>query len=208
MNIRKLSPSQILLTAAGATLGIGTLWLLTLLIFGRPTSRSDFWAMAEGLSAAMAFAAVVGGGLVALSQIVESVDNRNLEVFDRIFMRWMSEEQLAARRYIYQYLPDDPAEWYETCTSEDREKVRLILNAFDYLGFLISQHWITDESIAIWVNPIVVRVWSKVGHYVEYDKRIRGKGEDYYENAVWLAQKCLAWRERANLHIDPPYAGE
>jgi len=206
--IRKLSPAKLLLTAAGATFGIGALWLFGIFAIGRPTSRAEFWSMAEGLSSAMAFAAVVGGGLVALSQIVEGVDNRNLDVFDKIFTRWMSREHIDARRYIYQHLPDDPAEWYQTCTSENRAQVKLVLNQFDYLGFLISQHWITDEGISNWVNPIVVRVWSKVEPYIDYDMHVLGKGEDYYEHARWLALRCIAWREKANYSLDAPYSAE
>lgn len=202
--IRRLTPAQLLISAICLTIITGALWILGLIVLGRPANREEFWSMTEGLSSAMAVAVVAGGGVVVLSQLVEAVDNRHMQIFDRIFTEWMCQEHIEARRFIYRDLPDDPAEWYQAGKMEGQDQVKMVLNAFDYLGFLIDQQWASEGPIIEWVSPVVVRCWYKLGPYVQYERDVNQKGTDYYEFAELLAHMCEQARMKRGLELDRP----
>lgn len=206
--IRRLTPLQLLGSAIGLTIIIGALWILGLQVIGRPTTRDELWSMLEGLSSAMALAVVAGGGVVVLSQLVEAVDNRHMQIFDRVFTEWMADEHIEARRFIYRDLPDDPVDWYHDKGMQGQDQLKMVLNAFDYLGFLIDQQWASEGRIVEWVSPIVVRCWHKLGAYVEYERRVNAKGADYYEYAEILAQMCEEARKKRGLELDHPDRNE
>jgi hypothetical protein len=166
-------------------------------LFGSPQRvvQWDLWSMLEGLSSAAAFAAVVGGGVVALLQLIESVDSRHLGVFNDVFERMMDDAEVAARRWIYLELPDEPEKGIDALTDEGRSHVKRVLNSFDHLGFLLKQDWVTDEGIVEWVSPIVVKTWEKLGPYVAYECERRGESY-YYAAAQHLAERCATWWEK------------
>ena len=45
-----------------------------------------------------------------------------------------------------------------------------------------------------WINPMIVKAWSKLEPYVVYEAERRHE-PDYYQAARELAQKCTTWRE-------------
>ena len=156
----------------------------------------DYWAMLEALSTAAAVAQFLGGGIVALRQMRDSVDSRNLSTFTEIFNRLMSDQEIEARRWIYTQLPDDPAAGMGNISREGQEHIKHVLNSFDHLGFLLEQDWITREAenaVIKWVSPMMVKVWAKLGPYVDYESRRRSE-PDYYENVRFLAKRCQQWR--------------
>jgi hypothetical protein len=163
------------------------------LVFRLVGIRFDLWAAMEAISTAAAVAQIVGGGLVLLVQMNETVDSRNLDIYNNIFERLMSEENIAARRWIYINLPPDPKEGIAGLSEEGQKHVKLVLNSLDHLGFLITQDWVTSDAILKWVSPFVVKIWVKIGPYIDYEATRRGE-PDYYEAVRDLAIRCVEWR--------------
>jgi hypothetical protein len=161
--------------------------------------NADLWAMMEALSATAAFSVAVGGGLMVLAQLTEAVDSRNLTIFNDVFERLMADRNIEARRWIYANLPDDPEQGLASLSDEGREYVKLVLNSFDHLGFLMQQDWVSaeaEDAIIRWVSPFVARIWQKLGPYVDYELARRPEEPDYYEAARLLAEQCVAYRKK------------
>jgi hypothetical protein len=196
--LKRLSAGRLIAFAGGLSLAVLGIWItlvITVWLARAPADGSwDLWAMLEGLSSAAAFATVIGGGVVVLAQLVESIDSRNLDVYNNVFEKMMSDEEIDARRWIYLNLPDDPEQGLDNLTPEGQRHVKRVLNSFDHLGFLLQQDWVTAEGIIGWVSPIVVKVWAKLSPYVEHEARRRDE-PDYYEAARFLAERCRGWRE-------------
>ncbi len=196
--LKRLSAGKVVAVAAGLSLAMLVIWVglivLVWVVIGRPGSGGgwDLWAMLEGISSAAAFATVIGGGIVVLVQLVESVDSRHLAVYNDVFREMMSDEEIEARRWIYQHLPDDPEQGLRELDERGQQRVKRVLNSFDHLGFLLRQEWITDEGLIEWVSPIVVKTWRKLKPYVEYESRRRNEPY-YYAAARYLAERCKGW---------------
>lgn len=160
--------------------------------------RVDFWPMLEALSTAAAVAQFLGGGIVALWQLRDTADSRNMSIFNDIFNKLMSDREIEARRWIYTQLPDNPGAGLASLSAEDQEHIKHVLNSFDHLGFLLERDWITAEAegaIIKWVSPMVVKTWAKLGPYVDYEAQ-RRREPDYYENVRFIAKRCVEWRKR------------
>lgn len=171
--------------------GLFSLWL-----FLRTVGISvNFWAMTEALSTAVAAAAVLGAGFVAYRELAEIASSRYMEVADRLFNELNSPENIEARRWIFQHLPDDPQEGMRSLTPEGQAFVKRTLNSLDRVAFLTQAGWIPEEMIMPWMNPMIVKTWVKLEPYVDYESRRRNE-PDYYEYARRLAERCLSWRER------------
>jgi len=158
----------------------------------------DFWPMLEALSTAAAVAQFLGGGIVALWQLRDSADSRNMAIFNDIFNKLMSDREIEARRWIYTQLPDNPGTGLSSLSPEGQEHIKHVLNSFDHLGFLLERDWITAEAegaIIKWVSPMVVKTWSKLGPYIDYEAQRRHE-PDYYENVRFIATRCVEWRQR------------
>lgn len=181
-------------TAAGFVLWIGFLFFVWLVLRAAGASTS-FWAMTEALSTAVAAAAVLGAGIVAYRELAEGASSRHMEVADRLFEELNSSENIDARRWIFQNLPDDPAGGVHSLTPEGRAAIKRVLNSLDRVAFLTQAGWIPDEMIMPWMSPMIVKAWDKLGPYVEYESRRRHE-PDYYEHARKLAERCRAWREK------------
>ncbi len=182
----------LVVTTFGLMVWVGmllTVWLF-LGLFGVDTS---YWAMVEALSTAVAAAAVLGAGFVASRELNELSASRHLEVADRLFSELNSAENIAARRWVYQNLPEDPAEGVRTMTPEGQAAVKTVLNSLDRVAFLTQSDWIPEEMIMPWLNPMVVKAWQKLGPYVAYERQRRHE-PDYYRTARQLAERCQAWR--------------
>ena len=159
---------------------------------GVPT---ELWAMIEALSTAVAAAAVLSAGFVAYRELSEIASSRHLEVADRLFHELNSPENIEARRWIFQNLPDDPEEGIRLMTPEGKAAVKRVLNSLDRVAFLTQRNWIDEEMIMPWMNPMVVKAWCKLDPYVDYESQRRNE-PDYYEAARELAGRCQAWRAK------------
>jgi hypothetical protein len=180
------------IAAAGFVVGVGALfylWMVLRLLGFAP----DFWAMTEALATAVAAAAVLGGGVLAYRELVEAGSSRHMAVADRLFEELNSHESVAARRWVFQKLPEDPALGLASLPDEGRDAIKHVLNSLDRVAFLTQAGWIPEELIMPWMNPMVVKTWLKLGPYVEYESR-RRREPDYYARVRVLAERCLAWR--------------
>jgi hypothetical protein len=204
--IKRMSAGGIVLMATTLSMVVCVLLSGGIYVIWRTTDpQASLWSMFEGLSSAAAFSVAVGGGLMVLAQLTEAVDSRSLTIFNDIFERMVSEENIAARRWIYQNLPDNPELGLASLSDEGREHVKLVLNSFDHLGFLIRQDWVSSEAedaIIQWVSPFVSKVWLKLGPYVEHELANRPEEPDYYAAACHLAERCIAYRKKL-LRRDP-----
>jgi len=174
-------------------------WLAILLLvwsFLRASGvSSNFWAMTEALSTAVAAAAVLSAGFIAFRELNELDINRHIQVADRLFEELNSPENIQARRWVFQNLPADPVEGMRTLTPDGQAAVKRVLNSLDRVAFLTQDGWIPEEMIMPWMNPMIVKAWIKLAPYVDYERDRRGE-PDYYEYAGELAQRCIAWREK------------
>jgi hypothetical protein len=200
--IKRMPAEKVVRSAAILSVVLFLLWLgVTLLIwqFADPKAGEfNLWSAMEGLSSVAILALTIGGGAVVLVQINESIDSRNVETFTRVFEKLMSREQEAARRWIYQEMPPFTEAGLDALTSEGRTYIRLVLNTFDYLGFLVQQEWVTEEaaeSIVEWISPVMVKTWAKLEPYVD-DQCNKRREKDYYLDARRLAERCRAWRKK------------
>lgn len=181
-------------TAAGFVVWLGSMLFLWLFLRLMGVS-ANFWAMTEALSTAVAAAAVLSAGFVAYRELSEVASSRHIGVADRLFEELNSPQNIAARRWIIQNLPEDPEEGIRSLTEEGRGAIKQVLNSLDRMAFLTQAGWIPDEMIMPWMNPMVVKAWAKLEAYVEYESRRRGE-PDYYQRARELAERCRAWRTR------------
>jgi hypothetical protein len=180
------------ITLAGFLLWLG--WLFFLWLFLQVVGASvDFWAMTEALSTAVAAAAVLGAGFVAYRELSEVASSRHMGVADRLFEELNSPQNIAARRWVFHNLPEDPQEGIPSLTDEGRAAMKQVLNSLDRVAFLTQAGWIPDEMIMPWMNPMVVKTWAKLEAYVDYESQRRGE-PDYYQHARGLAERCRAWR--------------
>jgi hypothetical protein len=182
------------ITLVGLILWLGSLFVLHLILrlVGLP---SDYFAIVEALSTAITAAAVLGGGYLAYHELNEQAISRYIEVADRLFAELNSSENIAARRWIFQELPQNPKEGIASLSDEGRDAVKTVLNSLDRVAFLTQAGWIPDDMIMPWMNPMIVKVWIKLEPYVDYESQRRHE-PDYYEQAHDLAQRCIAWREQ------------
>jgi hypothetical protein len=134
-------------------------WLLLRAIVG---AAVDFWAMTGALSTAVAAAAVLGAGVVAYRELSEVASSRYLEVGDRLFSELNSTQNIAARRWIFQELPDDPQQGLGALTEDGQAHVKRTLNSLDRVAFLTQAGWIPEEMVMPWMNPMIVKVWVKL----------------------------------------------
>jgi hypothetical protein len=182
------------ITGIGLVVGLGVLFMLWLLLrlLGLDTG---LWPMIEALSTAVTAAAVLGGAFVASRQLSELANVRHIEVADRLFNELNWPENIAARRWVFQNLPDDPEQGVASLSPDGRDAIKRVLNSLDRVAFLTQSDWIPDEMIMPWMNPMIVKSWAKIGPYVEYERQRRNE-PDYYLAAQQLAERCLRWREK------------
>jgi hypothetical protein len=182
------------ITLAGFFLWLG--WLFFLWLFLQVWGASvDFWAMTEALSTAVAAAAVLGAGFVAYRELSEVASSRHMGVADRLFEELNSPENIKARRWVFQNLPEDPQEGIASLTDEGRAAVKQVLNSLDRVAFLTQTGWIPDEMIMPWMNPMVVKAWARLEAYVDYESQRRGE-PDYYQHPRQVAERCRDWRSK------------
>ena len=142
----------------------------------------------------------IGAGYVAYRELNELDSSRHMQIADRLFEELNSRDNIEARRWIFQQLPDDPQEGIRSLTPQGQQNVKSVLNSLDRVAFLTQGGWIPDELIMPWMNPMIVKAWIKLKPIVVHRRGKRGE-EDYYESVEKLGEKCLTWREE---NLDKP----
>lgn len=141
---------------------------------------------------------------------------QSFSLYQAIFDHLMKEEDIAARRWIIQNIPkpeqDPPGEeWIlrvrkmifakppgkEGEIAPGHRYVKQVLNTFDYLGFTAIHYWDPEGPLMEWVNPSIVKVWERIGPYIEEEARRRDE-PDYYESARIFGKMCIKWRKEQN----------
>lgn len=153
------------------------------------------WAMLEAVATAGAASLVLGGAFVAYRELAEVTNSRYLEVADRLFAELNSPANIEARRWVYQHLPDDPAEAVGTLTDEDQAAIKRVLNSLDRVSFLTQPGWIPEDMVMPWMAIMVTKAWTRLKPYVEYERQ-RRQEPDYYRYAQNISERCLAWRQK------------
>jgi hypothetical protein len=177
-----------------AALGV---WIGVLLVAWALNARgaeTDLWAFIESLSTAFSAVILIGAGMFAIRELDEATAARLLDVADRLFDDLNSEESIHARRWVYQQLPDNPQDGLVSLTEDGQRYVKKVLNSLDRIAFMTQQGWIQEEILMPWMNPMVVKIWDKLGPYVNVEQERRNE-PDYYEMARGLAMRCIAWRK-------------
>jgi hypothetical protein len=195
LSTKALMGTVLLLTGLSAVLCFGltvVAWKISPVLTGE---APDFWTIGEALSTILGAATVVSAGLVAVWQLRETSSSRHIAVADRLFDEMTSKENIEARRWVYQELPNDPTQGIQGLTEEGRDKVKTVLNTLDRVAFLTQQRWIPDEMTMPWLNLMVLKAWQKLGPYVDYESQRRGE-KDYYDGVRDLAERCQRWRAK------------
>jgi hypothetical protein len=191
---------MLLVTASGFVLGmigLSVLWTILRLLGFSP----DFWAMTEALATAVAAAAVLGGVILAYRELAEASTTRHIEVADRLFDELNDPANLAARRHVFQALPDDPAAGSALLSVQDRDAIKHVLNSLDRVAFLTQAGWIPEDMVMPWMSPMILKSWIKLQPWVDYEAERRREPE-YYRQVGVLGERCLAWRKAHGLRTD------
>jgi hypothetical protein len=152
----------------------------------------DIWSIIESLSTAITAAAILGAGLVAYHELREANRSRYLSIMEGLFQELNSKEHIVARKWIYLELPDRIEE-INSLDDEKKYNIKLALNSLDKVAFITQSGWIPVETIMEWINPMVVKLWEKLGPIVMAERDVRSE-PDYYKNAEIFANQCIAWR--------------
>ncbi len=157
--------------------------------------NSDFWNMLEALSTAAGLVTFIVAGFFAYRQLVETLNSRYLEVADRLFEELNSPENIAARRWIYLHLDENPSRTLATMSEEHRQYIKTVLNSLDRVAFLTQSGWIPEEMVMPWMSPMVVKAWMKLEPYVDYEAKRRNE-PFYYEGVREIASQCILWMKQ------------
>lgn len=155
---------------------------------------TDYWAMLEAIATALAASAVLGTIFVAYTELSEIYNSRYIDVANKLFDELNSRENIEARRWVFQSLPDNPSEGINSLTPEGRNAIKQVLNSLDHVAFLTQAGWIPEELIMPWMHPMIAKSWFKLKPYVEYERQ-RRKEPYYYDYASKVAERCIEWRK-------------
>jgi hypothetical protein len=188
-------------TVVGFSLLALLIWMITAwVLMSAVPFKSKHWSWLEGVTSVGALAFAVGAGVWVMHEYSEALSTRDLEIYRDIYEKFMTDEQIDSRRYIYQEFPDDPQEAIHLVEEDPEARLhyKRVVSVIDYFGFLVDQQWVTDDQMIGWVSPIVVKVWKKVRPIVEHECAARPEEPDYHQGARSLYARCVDWRE-ANL---------
>jgi hypothetical protein len=184
----------IVFAVLGSTLWICTLFIVWILLRSFDV-QADFFVLVESLSTAVAAAAVISAGFVAYKELSEISHSRHLEIVNHLFDELNSQENIEARRWVFQNLHGDPAREIPLISPDGRTAIKRVLNSLDHVSFL-TQPGLVDEGVVMpWMNIMVIKSWIKLCPYVEYERKRRNE-PDYYRTAEQLARRCIAWRRK------------
>ena len=161
-------------------------------------STASFWVVVGALSQALTGATIAIGAFVAYRELSEAEKSRHIDIADRLFDELNSEENIKARRWIFQNLEGDPATKLKIMSQDDKEMIKRVLNSLDRVSFLTQKGWIDDDVVMPWMHPMISKSWEKLRPYVKYERQRRNE-DYYYAQAEILADRCHNWRVKNNL---------
>jgi hypothetical protein len=180
------------------------------------------WDFLGSMTSLTTFSVVVGGVVFAYREYVQSEVQRKREEAESAFYmykemndRLMNPESLTARRWVILNLPtldemnNDRDAWLARINkqvhqlpkgSKDKrapgqEYIKRILIDFDFIGFVDENYWKMEGELAEWMSSPVVKVWERIGVYVE-EEAARRNEPDYYISARNFGKYCMEWRNK------------
>ena len=90
-------------------------------------TNADFWGMLSAIATAFAASTVLGTVFVAYIQLSEVYNSRYIDVANKLFDELNSPENIEARRWVFNDLPDDPVNGIKTISEDDRDRVKKVL---------------------------------------------------------------------------------
>ena len=120
--------------------GISLIWRL----IGSFALSDNLFVAVEALSTALAVATVFGAGYFAIQELSEASKTRYMEIADKLFNELNSEENINARKIVYQLGSYDPS---VGLSQDKRDAIKKVLNSLDRVAFLTQNGWIPDEVI-------------------------------------------------------------
>jgi hypothetical protein len=184
----------IALAAVAFVVWVGLLWVFWLILRSAGIS-TDYWAMIEALSTAVAAAGLLSAGFVAYKELSEAASQRHIDIASRLFDELNSEQNIEARRWVFQNLKGDPKEGLAELSVEGRAAVKQVLNSLDHVAFLTQAGWIPDDIIMPWMHPMIAKAWARLEPYVLYERRRRSEPY-YYQYVSELADRCRLWQAK------------
>jgi hypothetical protein len=185
-----------------------------------PAARPVDWNILGSITSLLTTALIFGGLVFAFFDNIQNGINRKLEhaetsynIYKDVFDRLMNPEAQAARRWIILNLPTlaemggDKAAWLKLVTARlnevpagaagsrppGLENLKLVLNSFDFIGFVSKHYWSVENELVFWMSPSISKVWERIDLFVEEEARLRNE-PDYYESAREFGNYCLIWR--------------
>jgi hypothetical protein len=211
----------VVVTAAALVLLL-VLYRVIVLVSGAATDMES-WLLLDGVMSMVTLAVLMGGGLFALTEYIEAEEERRqanaqqqFGLYDSLVARLMNPEEIAIRRWVILNVPiyqqgQDFDDWTRrvreiifTKQPGDQDQatghkhVKSVLNTFDYLGFVAINYWDLDGPLMDWMNPMITKVWDRLGPYIEEESRRRSE-PDYYKWARVFGQRCCEWRTGKSL---------
>lgn len=147
------------------------------------------------VSQALTSATIAVGGFVAYRELAESEKSRHIDIADRLFDELNSQDNIAARKWVYMEMPSDPQQWLANSTDEGNQAIKRVLNSLDRVSFLTQEGWIPDDVIMPWMHPMIAKSWEKLEAYVKHE-RVRRQEPYFYLYAEKVAERCRQWRAK------------
>ena len=151
---------------------------------------------------------LIGGGIFIFVEYAQREHERIFRLHTDMILRLMCEEDVNARRGVFENIPmlaaeatnDERKAWilevrqciFHTDGGVGAKHIKTILNSFDYLGLTALNYWRMEEDLAIWLVPIVTKVWDRIGPYIK-EESIRRNEPKYYIWARRFGNELGTW---------------
>ena len=209
-----------LLSLALAAAGYALIVYLGFPAFTRSTSGLT-WDSFDVFTNLLSLSLFAGGVTFALAEYIDTERAKQAEknklsydIYNAIYDKLTDPKEEAARRWILSNIeikkPDEDIEaWYEKMNEkimsstgiglpEGQNAVKLTLNCFDYIGFIVKHYWDVEKDSLDWISAPVAKVWRRIGPYVDHVRTVR-KTTDYYLFAEHLGNLCIEYRRSKGL---------
>ena len=135
---------------------------------------------------------VLAALLMSYRQLSDFRKSRHIAIANDLFEELNALESIEARRWVYRHLDAEPEKLVETLTDEERAIVKRVLNSLDRVAFLTQSGWIPEAVVMPWMNPMIVKSWTKLRPLIEFESCRRNE-PDYYEHVTRLGERCVEW---------------
>ncbi|MBN1967154.1 MAG: hypothetical protein JW910_21045 [Anaerolineae bacterium] len=187
--------------------------------WANPAAAEVDWGTLEGITSLITLALAAGGGLFILGEYFATAVQRRQQqaeawfnIYKELSERLTNPTDTAARRWIIHHIdpPDEGqplAGWIaafktqvygefrgsEVDQAPGHVQLKRVLDTIDFIGFVDQHYWYLADDLVEWMNAPIVKVWDRIGPYVEYEADARNE-PDFYASAREFGKKCQQWR--------------